>query len=180
MMQLLRKMTNNILGERLRRGLLLAVALLVTAVACAQMAATHPKYEVRAVWLTTIGGIDWPHSYAYNGTGIEKQQRELIQILDQLKQANINTILLQTRVRATTIYPSAIEPWDGCLSGHPGASPGYDALKFAIDECHKRGMECHAWVVTLPAGKWNGAGCRNLKHAPRTAAKGGRRRFYES
>ena len=23
-----------------------------------------PKHEVRAVWLTTIGGIDWPHSYA--------------------------------------------------------------------------------------------------------------------
>ena len=22
-----------------------------------------PKYEIRAVWLTTIGGIDWPHSY---------------------------------------------------------------------------------------------------------------------
>ncbi len=21
-----------------------------------------PKHEVRAVWLTTIGGIDWPHS----------------------------------------------------------------------------------------------------------------------
>ena len=28
---------------------------------CNQVA---PKYEVRAVWLTTIGGIDWPHSYA--------------------------------------------------------------------------------------------------------------------
>jgi uncharacterized lipoprotein YddW (UPF0748 family) len=144
--------------------LLLALFFMTVQNSRAQMAATHPKYEVRAVWLTTIGGIDWPHSYAYNGTGIEKQQRELIQILDQLKQANINTILLQTRVRATTIYPSAIEPWDGCLSGHPGASPGYDALKFAIDECHKRGMECHAWVVTLPAGKWNGAGCRNLKN----------------
>ena len=124
----------------------------------------YPKHEVRAVWLTTIGGIDWPHSYAYGGTGIEKQQQELRNILDRLKQANINTILIQTRVRATTIFPSSIEPWDGCLSGHPGSSPGYDALKFVIDECHRRGMECHAWVVTLLAGKWNGAGCRNLRN----------------
>ena len=30
-----------------------------------------PKHEVRAVWLTTIGGIDWPHSYAQTATSIE-------------------------------------------------------------------------------------------------------------
>ena len=31
-------------------------------------------------------------------------------------------------------------------------SPGYDPLAFAIAECHKRGMECHAWMVTIPLG----------------------------
>lgn len=105
----------------------------------------YPKYEVRAVWLTTIGGIDWPHSYS-NGSqaAVSKQKQELRDILDKLQKANINTILIQTRVRGTTIYPSDIEPWDGCLSGKPCTSPGYDALQFAIDECHKRG-----WSATL-------------------------------
>ena len=123
----------------------------------------NPKYEVRAVWLTTIGGIDWPHSYAQSERSAEKQKEELRAILDRLQKANINTILLQTRIRATTIYPSQYEPWDGCLSGFPGKSPGYDALHFAIDECHKRGMEVHAWVVTIPVGKWNSYGCRQLR-----------------
>ncbi|MBO4314385.1 MAG: family 10 glycosylhydrolase, partial [Prevotella sp.] len=125
--------------------------------------AQTPKHEVRAVWLTTIGGLDWPHNYAYNGNGIERQQQELRNLLDKYKVAGINTILIQTRIRGTVIYPSMYEPWDGCLSGKPGISPGYDALQFAIDECHKRGMELHAWVVTMPVGKWNGKGCAQLR-----------------
>lgn len=126
-----------------------------------------PKYEVRAVWLTTIGGIDWPHSYARTPQAVAKQKAEFCDILDRLQRANINTILLQTRVRATTIFQSTAdsgnEPWDGCLSGQPGTSPGYDALEYAIEECHRRGMELHAWVVTIPVGKWNGYGCRQLR-----------------
>jgi uncharacterized lipoprotein YddW (UPF0748 family) len=125
--------------------------------------AAAPKYEVRAVWLTTIGGLDWPHHYAQTPTSISRQQKELTDILDKLKAANINTVLLQTRIRGTVIYPSQYEPWDGCLSGNPGTSPGYDALQFAIDECHKRGMELHAWVVSIPVGKWNKLGCTSLR-----------------
>ena len=122
-----------------------------------------PKYEVRAVWLTTIGGLDWPHNYANNQMAIERQQKELCEILDKYQRAGINTILIQTRIRGTMIYPSQYEPWDGCLSGVPGKSPGYDPLEFAINESHKRGMELHAWVVTIPVGKWDGRGCANLR-----------------
>ena len=98
-----------------------------------------PKHEVRAVWLTVIGGLDWPST-----SNQQAQQRELRQILDQLKQGGINTVLVQARVRATTIYPSQLEPWDGGFSGTPGVAPSYDPLQFCIDECHQRGMECHA------------------------------------
>ena len=130
---------------------------------CSLTTLAQPKYEVRAVWLTTIGGIDWPSRYAHDGMGIERQKQELTNMLDRLQAININTVLLQTRVRATTIYPSDLEPWDGCLSGRPGQSPGYDALQFAIDECHRRGMELHAWIVTIPIGKWNSYGCQQLR-----------------
>lgn len=139
------------------------ITFLLTILTAALTLAAQPKYEVRAVWLTTIGGIDWPHSYASSNYSIERQKDELRTILDRLQHANINTVLLQTRIRATTIYPSEYEPWDGCLSGKPGKSPGYDALKFAIDECHRRGMELHAWVVAIPVGKWNATGCARLR-----------------
>lgn len=139
------------------------ITFLLTILTAALTLAAQPKYEVRAVWLTTIGGIDWPHSYASSNYSIERQKDELRTILDRLQRANINTVLLQTRIRATTIYPSEYEPWDGCMSGKPGKSPGYDALKFAIDECHRRGMELHAWVVAIPVGKWNATGCARLR-----------------
>ena len=138
---------------------------------CSAQDISHPKYEVRAVWLTTIGGLDWPHSYAQSVASTNKQQKELTDILDRLQRANINTVLLQTRVRGTTIYPSTIEPWDGCMSGFPGKSPGYDPLAFAIEECHKRGMELHAWVVTIPVGKWNKTGCKRINSRHRGIVK---------
>ncbi len=122
-----------------------------------------PKYEVRAVWLTTYGGLDWPRTVATNAATAARQQRELCAILDSLRAAGINTVLFQTRIRATTIYPSAFEPLDACLAGRAGTSPGYDVLRFAIEECHKRGLQLHAWVVAMPAGRWDGFGCSRLR-----------------
>lgn len=116
------------------------------------------KYEVRATWLTIVQGLDWPRT-----TNQEAQKRDLIHTLDQLKEAGINTVLVQARVRATTIFPSDLEPWDGGFSGTPGVAPGYDPLQMCIDECHRRGMECHAWVVTIPIGKWNKIGAQQLR-----------------
>lgn len=95
--------------------------------------------------------------------GIQRQQEDLCRMLDKLKAINVNTVLFQTRVRATTAYPSEIEPWEGSLSGVPGKTPGWDPLQYAIDECHRRGMELHAWVVAIPIGKWNTIGCRTMR-----------------
>ena len=122
-----------------------------------------PKHEVRAVWLTTLNGLDWPTAKATTPSSIERQQQEFRSILDRLQRTNVNTILLQTRIRATTLYPSQYEPFDPCLTGTGGRNPGYDPLRFAIDECHKRGMELHAWVVAIPVGKWNNIGCKRLR-----------------
>lgn len=112
----------------------------------------QPKYEIRATWLTTLGGMDWPRTKAGSATGIQRQKKELCDILDRLKAANFNTVLLQTRLRGDMIYPSSIETFAESLTGYTGRNPGYDPLAFAIEECHKRGMELHAWIVTIPAG----------------------------
>ena len=112
-----------------------------------------PKREVRAVWLTTLYGLDWPKTKATSEAKRKEQQQELCEILDQLQQCGINTVLLQTRVRGSVIYPSRIEPWDVALTGSYDKDPGYDPLQFAIDETHRRGMELHAWVVTIPCFK---------------------------
>ena len=112
----------------------------------------YPKFEERAVWLATIGGIDWPRTKATDATSTERQKQELCSILDRLQQANINVVILQTRVRGSVIYPSDIETWVETITGRAGRAPSYDPLAFAIDECHRRGMELHAWLVSIPLG----------------------------
>jgi len=111
-----------------------------------------PKYEVRAAWITAVYGLDWPRTKATTPAGIQKQKEELVEILDKLKEANFNTVLFQARTRGDVLYKSDIEPYNSILTGQSGKNPGYDPLAFAVEECHKRGMECHAWMVTIPLG----------------------------
>ena len=115
-------------------------------------AGVPPKREIRAVWLTTVYGLDWPHRPATDARSRLAQQQALTEILDRLQAANFNMVFLQTRLRGDVIYRSKIEPASSTFSGRLGELPGYDPLAFAIEECHKRGMECHAWFVTFPVG----------------------------
>ncbi len=150
--------------SRLLRTLCLA-ALIATALrATATNAGGRPtvspvspdvRYEVRAVWLTTLMGLDWPSRPAASASAAQVQKESLCRMLDRLRDVGINTVLFQARLRGTTAYPSAIEPWDGIFSGKPAVAPPYDPLAFAVEECHKRGMECHAWVVAFPVCKAN-------------------------
>ena len=98
----------------------------------------HENVRLELFWLTTLSNLDWPKTLANSNDGIEKQKEELINILDKYVAANINTVLLQTRVRAATIYPSNIEPWDKCLTGRENGNPNYDhwhlLLKNVINE----------------------------------------------
>lgn len=115
-------------------------------------AQTLPARECRAVWLTTLSGLDWP-SAATRGNP-EAQQRELRVILDNLVARNINTVYFQARSRGNAFYRSAIEPWAAELSGSFGTDPGWDPLAFAISEAHARGLELHAWVNVFKV--WSG------------------------
>lgn len=109
-----------------------------------------PRYEVRAVWLTTLSGLDWPSRPARTAADTARQRQELRDIFDHLQATGINTVIFQARIRATVAYPSSIEPWDAAFSGRAGTAPPYDPLDFAVAEAHRRGMELHAWVVAFP------------------------------
>ncbi|MBR4433668.1 MAG: family 10 glycosylhydrolase [Bacteroidaceae bacterium] len=114
------------------------------------LSAPTPKREYRAVWLTTIKNLDWPSTPATTPSGEERQRAELCAILDTLHAVGINTVLMQTRLRGDVIYPSMREPFSAFITGKEGQrTTTYDPLQFVIDECHRRGMQCHAWIVAL-------------------------------
>lgn len=100
-----------------------------------------PKCEVRAVWLTTAAGLDWPRS-----TDRGEQQASLREIVRTLRAENFNTVIFQVRARGDAYYHSAIEPWAENLTGTLGKDPGWDPLAFLISEAHASGIEVHAWI----------------------------------
>jgi len=119
---------------------------------CTTLFGQTPKYEIRAAWVTTAWRLDWPQTVAKDNASALKQQQELVRILDRLQFLNFNAVFLQVRMRNDVIYPSKIEGWSSMVSGTTNQSPGYDPLAFAVEECHKRGLECHAWMITVPLG----------------------------
>ena len=110
--------------------------------------AKTPAVEVRAVWLTTNYGLDWP----LNRTSDVAQKKELIDILDNLKKHNFNTILFQVRGRGEVMFKSKVEPMSSLIAKDRHGNALFDPLAFVIEEAHKRGMDCHAWIVVYPLG----------------------------
>jgi uncharacterized lipoprotein YddW (UPF0748 family) len=78
----------------------------------------------------------------------EKLKQNLIGQLNSLQKAGINAIIFQVRPEADALYASRLEPWSRFLTGVQGKAPEpyWDPMQFMIDECHKRGMEFHAWI----------------------------------
>ena len=99
--------------------------------------------EMRAAWISTVYNLDWP-SESSKGN-VTNQKKEFIDILEKLKSIGINTVVVQVRPKGDALYKSSINPWSDVLTGTQGKNPGYDPLKFMINEAHKRGMEFHAW-----------------------------------
>jgi uncharacterized lipoprotein YddW (UPF0748 family) len=100
--------------------------------------------EFRALWVATVGNIDWPSK---PGLSTWDQQRELLAILDKAVALKINAIILQIRPGADALYASPYEPWSQFLTGRQGRAPepAWDPLAFAVEQSHKRGLELHAW-----------------------------------
>jgi len=126
------------------RYLLLTLALISSISAFAQSAPNTPKRELRAVWIATIGNIDWPSK---PGLSAQQQQQEFINQLNFLQRHGFNAVIVQVRPAADAFYQSAYEPWSRYLSGKQNVPPfpQYDPLTFMIEESHKRNMEFHAW-----------------------------------
>ena len=105
---------------------------------------SNPKREFRGIWIATVENIDWPSN---KNLSSEQQKQEFITIIDRLKKDKFNSVFIQIRPSSDAFYESSIEPWSEWLFGKQGRSPSpyYDPLKFMIEECHKRGIEIHAW-----------------------------------
>src|SRR5512135_3039188 len=149
----------------LRSRFLLILLLLRTPSAANAQHPIPPKREVRAVWLATANGLDWPHS-----TDKAEQQASLKRIVASLKAAHFNTIFFQVRARGDAYYRSSIEPWAENLTGVLGKDPGWDPLEFLLTEAHAAGMEVHAWFNVYKVRGTSPVGPSVIPHPSRAHA----------
>ena len=124
------------------RKLLLLLVVMALAAGITVNADEARKREMRAAWVATVYGIDWPTTLN-NATA---QKNEINSYLDNLKAQNFNAIFFQVRSMCDAMYQSSYEPWSSYLTGTRGANPGYDPLQYVVEQCHARGIQCHAWV----------------------------------
>lgn len=92
--------------------------------------------RVRAIWVTR-----WDY----------KTPRDIAYVMETCKRSGFNTVFFQVRGNGTVFYPSRFEVWADELGG---SDPGFDPLKIACDEAHKRGLSLHAWANVVPG--WRG------------------------
>ena len=101
-----------------------------------------PKKEMRGVWMATVWELDWP----MGKYGVQAQKDHYTTYLDLFKSMNINAVFVQIKGMGDAFYNSPYEPWSKSITGVRGQDPGYDVLKFMIDEAHARDIEFHAWM----------------------------------
>ena len=101
-----------------------------------------PKKEMRAAWIATVWGLDWPEG-KYT---IAEQKKHYTDQLDKFKELNMNAVFVQVKGMGDAFYDSPYEPWSVSITGVRGTDPNYDVLQFMIDEAHARSIEFHAWM----------------------------------
>ena len=124
----------------------LLMSLVLAATAFALSAATAPGREFRSAWVSTAWALDWPSNTGSSATVATRQKAEIDRLVDSLSNCNFNAVAFQVRSMCDAMYHSSYEPWSSYLTGSRGTVPTYDPLQYFVEACHRRGMECHAWV----------------------------------
>ena len=99
------------------------------------------KREFRGAWIQCVNG-------QFQGMSTNQMQRTLTFQLDELAKDGVNAIIFQVRPECDALYESNLEPWSRFLTGKQGKAPipYWDPLAWMVEQCHRRGMELHAWI----------------------------------
>ena len=104
-------------------------------------AAAQSKREFRGAWIQCV-------NEQFIGMSTQTMQATLTHQLNELQKDGVNAIIFQVRPECDALYQSDMEPWSRYLTGQQGKAPSpyWDPLQWMIEQCHKRGMELHAWI----------------------------------
>ncbi len=101
--------------------------------------------DTKAIWLSQF---DLTGIYLDGGTQREEADftARMAQVLDNVKAQGFNTVFLQVRPYADSMYPSAYYPMSAYVVGTLGAQARYDPVERIVELAHERDLSIHAWI----------------------------------
>ena len=106
--------------------------------------------DKKCMWLSQF---DLNKVYANGGSQRSSAQFTgyIKKILANVKKDGINTIIVQVRPYADSMYPSDVYPMSSYVVGAYGKEASYDPYAIGIDEAHALGLSVHAWINPMRA-----------------------------
>ena len=112
---------------------------------------TALNYEdMKCMWLSQF---DLSSIYCENGKqrDAESFRALMATVLDNVKANGMNTVILQLRPNADSMYPSEIYPPSAYVVGAYGNNFSYDAVEIVLELAKERELSIHAWINPLRA-----------------------------
>jgi uncharacterized lipoprotein YddW (UPF0748 family) len=100
----------------------------------------EPSQQFRAIWVSGFGGDEDLVTFQ----SIEQFKKNMIYVLETVKEHKINTIIYHVRTHNDALYLSTLNPVSKYFAKVNFNE--FDPLKWLIDETHRRGIEFHAWM----------------------------------
>lgn len=109
---------------------------------------SHPETienDWKAMWLSQF---DLTQMYCSGGgQRSEKEFRSrIVKVLDNVAADGYNTVVVQVRPYADSMYPSEISPPSRYTTGGYNKDFTYDPFAIIIEVAHEKGLSVHAWI----------------------------------
>ncbi len=96
------------------------------------------SFSKRAVWVSYIEMEELSYS------SLASFKKSYNQILKQVKQYEINTVIVHVRAFSDALYNSNVYPFSSYMSGHKSLS--FDPLEEMVKLTHEEGLKFEAWI----------------------------------
>ena len=114
---------------------------------------SHPETidtDWKAIWLS-----QFDLTQMYTAGGVQRKESDfrsrMIIVLDNVVNDGFNTVIVQLRPYADSMYPSEIYPPSRYCVGSYAGDFSYDPFAVILELCHERGLSVHAWINPMRA-----------------------------
>ncbi len=106
--------------------------------------------DMKAMWLSQY---DLNSVYCSSGSQRDEAtyRKYIEKILDNVLANGFNTVIVQVRPNADSMYPSEYYPMSKYVVGSYGLKAKYDPFAIMIEEAHERNLSVQAWINPMRA-----------------------------